>query len=338
MRRVFALLSLILLGACSGPKTDEAAPDPIALVSLGRAETGAVSETQRIYGVADAGAAGERNLSAMIEAKVAHIDAPAGSAVTIGQAVVTLTPTPASQLELTKAAADAKAADAAYARAQRLLADQLGSNADVENTRAAAQAADATLASLTASHQALVLRAPTAGYVQTVNVKPGDIVAAGTAVATVTGTTGLRARFGLDPVLARQVASGESVTVTTSDGQTFTAPVLAVDPMVDPQSHLASLVTAIPDGVHVGAGENLKGDVTVASHGDALTIPYTALLDDGGQPYVYVVKDGAAHRQDVKTGAESGDRIEITDGLAAGADVVTAGGTALDDGMKVRTK
>jgi membrane fusion protein (multidrug efflux system) len=76
----------------------------------------------------------------------------------------------------------------------------------------------------------------------------------------------------------------------------------------------------------------------VGSSNDALTIPYAALLDDGGQPYVYVVAGGIAHRHDVTTGATSGDRIAITKGVSAGDQIVTQGGTALEDGMKVRTK
>jgi len=47
---------------------------------------------------------------------------------------------------------------------------------------------------------------------------------------------------------------------------------------------------------------------------------------------------GTAHRRDVKIGADGADRIEISDGLKAGEQVIVDGAAALDDGMAVRLK
>ncbi|PTS90786.1 efflux RND transporter periplasmic adaptor subunit, partial [Sphingomonas sp. HMWF008] len=63
-----------------------------------------------------------------------------------------------------------------------------------------------------------------------------------------------------------------------------------------------------------------------------------ALLDDGGQAYVYVVTGGVAHRRDITVGAPRGDRVAVSGAVLAGEAVVVAGGTAVEDGMKVRTK
>ena len=65
-------------------------------------------------------------------------------------------------------------------------------------------------------------------------------------------------------------------------------------------------------------------------------MPYAALLDDGGRSYVFVVKDGVARSRNVVPGSSAGDSIAIASGVAPGERVVVAGGTALDDGMKVR--
>ena len=82
----------------------------------------------------------------------------------------------------------------------------------------------------------------------------------------------------------------------------------------------------------------MHGEVRTDVGEAKLAIPYAALLDDGGQPFVYVVQAGIAHRRDVTTGAAEGDRIAVTSGVKAGDLVVTQGGTALEDGMKVRTR
>ena len=204
------LIPALLLAGCSAGSEAEDAADPVALVSLARAEQGVIAAEVTMYGTAESGAAGKQALAAPADAVVSSIAAPVGTRVAQGDVVAVLSAAPTTRLDLTKAATDARAADAAFARAQRLRSDGLVSDAEVEAARAAA-------------------------------------------------------------------ASG-------------------------------------------------------------LTIPYAALLDDGGQPFVYVAKDGVAHRHDVETGPATGDRIAIIKGISVNDQVVTQGGTALEDGMKVRTK
>lgn len=336
-----ALLILALLAPVGGCSKKEEADDgdkPVALVTLAEASTGAIAQTVSIYGVTDGTAAATFALVAPSEATVATVDASVGTAVAQGQAVAHLLPTAQTKQDEVKAAADAAAADAALARAKRLRAGNLASDADVETAASNAKTADAALAAAQAREQALVLRAPQAGFVATVTQSPGNVVAAGTAVATIGTTNNLRARFGVDPALAHQVAAGAAIHIIPANGEAFDARVLSSSPVIDPQTHMASIVATVPATAGLGSGDALRGEVTVASTTTALSVPYAALLDDGGQPYVFVVTGGVAHRTDVETGAHSGDRIAITKGLKPGDQVVVVGGTALDDGMKVRTK
>ncbi|MGN6820810.1 MAG: efflux RND transporter periplasmic adaptor subunit [Sphingomonas sp.] len=283
---------------------------------------------------------GKHVLAAPVEATVVSVEAPVGTQVGAGQVVVRLAPSPTSRLDYAKAATDAAAAQAAYARAQRLRADGLASDADVETARAAAQTAGATRASLGARNGALTLRAPAAGFVESIASAPGDIVAPGTAVASIAGSGNLRARFGIDPALATKIRPGMALRVTPPSGVPFSAPVLSIDPVVDPATRLAALFVNVPAGSGIGANAALNGQLTLggSNSGAALTIPYAALLDDAGQPYVFVVVKNVAHRRDVEIGPVSGDRVVILKGVKPGEKVVTEGGTALEDGMQVRTK
>ncbi|MGN6621198.1 MAG: efflux RND transporter periplasmic adaptor subunit, partial [Sphingomonas sp.] len=157
---------LLLVAACSGSADQsDNTPDPVALVSLGTVDQGPVSSTVKLYGTVDAGPSGTLSLAAPAEATVARIVAPVGTHVGAGQAVVLLSPSPTTRVDLAKAASDAAAADKALARAQRLRGDGLASNADVETARAAAQSADALARSMRARTGALTLRAPAAGVV-----------------------------------------------------------------------------------------------------------------------------------------------------------------------------
>jgi len=338
MKYTAPIAALLLLAACSGSADEEKAPAPTALVKIARVEQGAVSRRVTLYGAAEGGSASKRVLTAPAAAIVAQIVAPAGTKVGRGQIVAILTPAADTSLELAKASGDARAADAALARAERLRADGLASNGDVESARAAAHAADATRASLSGRMAGLVLRAPVGGFVDSIVANPGDAVQAGATVATIAEPGDARARFGVDPGLAAAIHPGDALRIMRPGDGSVDVPVLSVATVVDPQTRLASLFAAIPAGSGIGVGETLKGEVSIGGQGDTLTIPYAALLDDGGQSYVFTVTGGTAHRRDVAIGPVAGDRVAIVKGLSTGDQVVTEGGTALEDGMKVRTK
>jgi RND family efflux transporter MFP subunit len=333
------LLTLLACAACSSGPPDEAAPTPTALVSLARAEDGTLAQHVTVYGIAEGGPGSKAVLTAPAEAIVTRIIAPVGTRVAAGDAIAELSPTPTTRLDIVKAATDARAADAAYARARRLRADGLTSDAEVETARAAAAGADATRASLSARVGGLTLRAPGAGFVESIVANPGDTIQPGAVVATIARGGDLRARFGIDPTTARTVRAGTPLGIAGTAGRAgFVVPVQSVEPLVDPTTKLAAVFAKLPAQTGIGVGEALTASILVGATGSALAIPYAALLDDGGQPYVFVVAQGTAHRHDVTIGATEGDRVAVVKGLRAGDQVVTAGGTAIEDGMKVRTR
>ncbi|MBH1997867.1 MAG: efflux RND transporter periplasmic adaptor subunit [Sphingomonadaceae bacterium] len=335
MKTIITVMALTL-AACSSPPQEDS-PEPQALVKLATVDRQAVGETIRLYGVADSGSDGRADLFAPIEARFVAIDAPVGSAVRQGQAIVRLAPGPTAMLDTAKARSDAQAANAAYARAVRMRGDGLMSDADVESTRAVKASADATLASLTGRN--LTLRAPRAGYVETINGTPGDLIPAGTSVVAISGTGAVRARFGIDPALVRNLRAGTAITISTAGGgRAIPARLSAVDPVVDPQTKLAAAYADLPAGAAFRPGETLTGEATMQGAEGALAIPYAALLDDAGQPFVFVVVKGTARRRDIVTGSSDGTVVAVTKGLSPGDQIVVEGGTALDDGMKVRLR
>ena len=341
MTRFPLLLSVLFLAGCSGSGSGEAegTAEPVALVSLARAEQGVIAAEVSLYGTAESGAAGKQALAAPTDAVVSSIAAPVGTRVATGDVVAVLRAAPNTRLDLIKAATDARAADAAFARAQRLRTDGLVSDAEVESARAAATSARATQASLSGRVGSLTLRALAPGFVETLLVKPGDLVTAGTSIATIGRADDVRAHFGADPMTVRALKPGMSLRILPSTGRAaLSVPIESVNPAIDPVTRLASVFARLPAAAGIGSGETLQAKVELSVAGSGLTIPYAALLDDGGQPFVYVAKDGVAHRHDVETGPAMGERVAITKGISANDQVVTQGGTALEDGMKVRTK
>jgi len=70
----------------------------------------------------------------------------------------------------------------------------------------------------------------------------------------------------------------------------------------------------------------------------AMVLPLDTLFDDGDKPYVYLVKDGKAHKQNVKTGITSGKKIEILGGVSKGDKIIENGPDKIKDGLEVTVK
>lgn len=338
MKTLAPLILVLLLAGCgAGASDEEKAPGATALVKTATATLGATRDEVAVYGAAEVAPGGERSLVVPSDALVAAVNAPTGTIVQAGQAILTLRPSPTSKVDAAKANGDAATATAAYQRALRLRKDGLVADADVETARAAMVAAQAAVHVSRVGVNGLVLRAPISGVVQGLNVKLGDQIAAGTSVASIATRSDMRARFGVDPAVAQRIYSGEPITVSLiSGGAPIATTVNGVDPQIDATTRLASIYARIPAAAGVGPGQPLRGSITVSGSASGLTIPYSALLDDGGRSYVFVVQGNTAKRRDVSPGSSSGDTIQILNGLKPGERVVTEGGTALEDDMNVR--
>ena len=339
MRALTLSFLCILVIGCSRAEDSGNSGDssnPVANVRTTLASAGGAAETITAYGVAEQAAGNEHGLTTQAEATLTRVAAQTGTSVSAGQIIAILTPSASTRLDLDKSASDAKSAQDAFAREVRLRHDGLASDADVNSARATFQNATEALQAARSRSSTLVLRAPVAGTVQSFSAKPGDLIPAGTTVATI-GTRGaLRVHFGVDPSIAVRVRSGEPVSISAINSTLTTmARVVGVDPQVDPATHLASIYTGLPVAQGIGPGQPVRGSITVAGAFPGVLIPYAALMDDGGHSYVFVVDKNVAKKRDVRLGNSSGDTVQILSGLQPNERVVVQGVTALDDGMKI---
>jgi membrane fusion protein (multidrug efflux system) len=87
------------------------------------------------------------------------------------------------------------------------------------------------------------------------------------------------------------------------------------------------------------AGAPVEIRLTIKSAPDAIVIPSAALFEDAANDtyYVFVAgPDAKAHRTTVAVGIRTPQEVQITSGLTAGQLVITSGGYALSDGLKLK--
>jgi len=127
--------------------------------------------------------------------------------------------------------------------------------------------------------------------------------------------------------LAR-VRMGQEVKVNLPalPGSTYTGRVILIDSVVDPETRTIKVRTEVanPDS-------RLKPDmfanveIVTDLNRSAISVPQTAVLNDGGKTVVFVAEGNGYQKREVHTGIQNGDRLEIVEGLSAGEKVVVKG-------------
>ena len=137
--------------------------------------------------------------------------------------------------------------------------------------------------------------------------------------------------------LAR-LAPGMHATVHLPTGAEVLGTVRTIAPTVDPQTRNAIVYVDLPvgDDSPARAGMFARGDFELG-RADAISLPQTAVVQRDGFSYVFRVEpNGRVAQTKIGVGRRVGERVEVTEGLAADAQVVASGVGFLSDGDLVR--
>lgn len=124
-----------------------------------------------------------------------------------------------------------------------------------------------------------------------------------------------------------KVKLGQSARVTAlSYPNAFDGKVTFIGLELDPETRTLPvwLMVENPDG-KLRPGMFAKAAILLAKNSEALAVPKTAVLEDGGEKFVFVRTGDTFNRADVQTGAEDDRNVEIKDGLVPDDEVVTQG-------------
>jgi RND family efflux transporter MFP subunit len=141
----------------------------------------------------------------------------------------------------------------------------------------------------------------------------------------------------------RAIRVGMPATVTSgvSPGIRFPGRVVALLPNFNPNGVTAPIRIEFSSEARVTqAGAAVEAFVTADYVPDAIVVPTTAIFDDAERNtnYVFVAgDDGRAHRINVDLGIRSQIWVQVVRGLRPGQSVITSGGYALSDGLKIHT-
>lgn len=244
------------------------------------------------------------------------------------------------------AAAQAAKAKQAFLFAEQNL-DRQKALLKVEGTsRRALQEAESQVASATADVEAARtllelhdIKAPLAGTVTKVNVRPGEVVDLTTTLGELIDMGRLNVALMVPQEEAWVLKPGQETEITPSTGAAIvTGVVERISPQVDAATGTVLVRTSVPANAPIRPGQFVRARIVSEIRADKLAVPIESIVKDPETgPYVAVVENGKALRKPVKTGLRDGGLVEIEgEGLKEGQTVVTLGAYGLPQETKVR--
>ena len=346
---IITLLLSLGSGACK--KKEESAPvvRPVRSVVVEKRRVG-----DPAVGTGHLRARDEVNLAFRIGGRMIERKVGVGDRVEAGQ-LVTVLDSEVERNSRNSAKADVAAAQAtldqsvAFERRQKqLLNERVISPNEYDSAlrqlKTAQAQLDATQARLKSAEEQLsytVLKSDAAGVITEKGAEVGEVVPAGKMILKVAQQSGRDAVFDVPAQAMRDgLALGEHVEVWLADHPEIkaTGDVRQISPEADPVTRNYEVkvgLTDPPSGMFLGA--TVVGRVVLKAD-SLIEIPSSALTMIADKPGVWIVnaKDQRVQRREIAIGRYTPDSVIVTQGLASGDRVVTAGVQQLHEGQPVK--
>ena len=260
-----------------------------------------------------------------------------GQHVKAGQALVRLDPDRA-RLAVSQAEAQMMKLENNYARAQKLVTQQMISANDLDEIRFNLANARAQYNSAKLELSYTTVTAPISGVIASRSIKAGNFVQINSPIFRIVDSSRLEATLNVPEREIAKIKPGQAVELVADalPGQRFTGTVDRVSPVVDTGTGTFRVVAAFAGDGQLQPGMFSRLSINYDQRADALVVPRTALLEDGGEPAVFVVRDNKAVRTTLKLGYDDAGLVEVREGLKPGDAVVIAGKAALREGSAVQ--
>lgn len=260
-----------------------------------------------------------------------------GSAVSASQALFAIDATPIADGNPSAAAqAELSAAQTALQRAEKLAAEKIITQSELEEARRRFQTAESTARSLGNASRQRTVASPMSGFVKNVLVSAGDYVEVGQPLATITQSRRLQLRadvperaFGR---LADVVSANFRMAYDNAD-RTYSLAELSGRLVTKgntsaAEEHFVPVVFEFNNAGNILAGSLAQIYLLGRKRSGVLSVPQEAVVEAQGLHFVYVQKSKDLYeRREVTLGATDGRRVELTKGVAGGDVVVTRGAT-----------
>lgn len=228
---------------------------------------------------------------------------------------------------------------------QNLLSQQ---NACVENYRDQALSLTGMMNKIAKKHKELSQKSPIAGVVLTVKVKPQQIVAPGTLLASVGSPDELEVKADIIEDDLRDIKVGQKVTVTSPvlDRKHIYGNVQQIYPQAEEKASAlgvvqrrVSVIISLDSAANLKPGYEVRVAIETKRENNVLVLPSEAIRTMGnGNKQVALVEDGRVRFRRIETGISDKYNVEITQGLRTGDLVIRDASQYVTEGQRVKAR
>lgn len=240
--------------------------------------------------------------------------------------------------EYKQAEANLKLAKQNYERAQSLSRTGAASQRTYDDAVATLRQAEAAFDLAKTKLEKSQIMAPFNGSVGLRKISPGDYLAIGSDIVTISDASVIKVDFSIPENNASLLRVGQEVELDLDaiPGRKFIGHVYAIDPKIDVNGRAIALRALVPnpDGA-LKPGYFARVFLVLGRKEKAVMIPESAIIPVGQDQFVYVVEEGKAKMVKVEPGIRFASEVEILSGVTAGQSVITAGQIKVHDGADV---
>ncbi|MFN3629401.1 MAG: efflux RND transporter periplasmic adaptor subunit, partial [Casimicrobiaceae bacterium] len=243
------------------------------------------------------------------------------------------------QARLQDAERAAQVAQAALAAAEAQAAGNASGGVETAALAARVREAQAALKLAEARLAQTRIVAPAVGRIVARNVEPGDVVQPARRLLTLAAEGETRLIAQIDEKNLALLREGLIATASTDafPDQPFTATLTFLAPAADAARGTVEARLVVKDPpAFLRDDMTVSVEVVTAERESALTVPAAALRQIDGRTQVLLLENGVARLVPVRVGIRTPQRVEIIEGLTAGASVIID--AAIQPGQRVRPK
>jgi len=283
--------------------------------------------------------------------KVVRILFENGKAVAAGDPMVILDDTDvrnqlaAAGVTRDKAKVNLEVTQRNYDRVKALHEQGAIAQSDFEESGAALNIAKADLDTAVINVQVLedtlantVVRAPMSGTADDKNIRLGQFISAGMALATAKNNTSVNAVIQVDQKDLKYIKIGQKARIKLPENtaRTFEWQVTAVGVSANPVSRVftCKIKTNNDDGA-LSPGIFAQVEIPAGQKREALVVPLKALSGEEGSYYVYVAENGMAKKRNITVGEISDEAAEAKAGVEKGDQIIVTNLNTLQDGDEI---
>lgn len=328
---------VILFPGCSSEHGEQQKAEQLPTVPVTIVTALHTAPVRQVEVMGSVQAADSAEIAARISGTINDLSVNPGSRVKKGELLVSIS---AGEItaKLLQAQAQFEQTERNLKREQNLLKKNAATPSSVKTLEESKRIAEAAYKEARTMLSYTSIKAPFDGVITRKFANVGDMATPGKPLVQLDNESRLQIMTNIPEALVLGISIGDTlpVYIPTAD-LAITGTIVEIAPTTDPRSRTAPVKLNISSDIKLRSGQFARVSLP-GTRGSALMLPDSAVESYGQMDKVFMVKDGKARMQLVRTGLRFGDQLEIVSGINDGDQVVVSGHSHLKDGQPVQVQ